>query len=622
MITHIKHRQVGPRDGLQFERVVVPIEDRLIFIDKLVESGETFIEAGSFVREDKVPSMAGSNEVARQIKERVREGGYPGVTFSFLTLNGEGARQALEIVDENFGELAVVVAASDAFCKANMGVENMEAAFVQLVDPVMQQAKAKNVKVRGYVSTVFEGQQQEPIDPDRVAEAAKRLLAEGAYEVSLGDTTGAGTPEKVEALVAALNRAGVPLEKIAMHFHDTHGNAVENAAKSMELGIQTFDSAAGGLGGCPFARSPKGNLATESLVAYCEQHGITTGIDMERLVQASHFILDKVGKPSPSAAHNAVAARLGLPKIQLKEPTPPPVRIKPDGSYPSKALNISIDARGVAQVALNRPKVNAFDPDLIQELTETFQKMEKDNRIKAVVFSGEGKVFSAGANLQWMGEMAGFSYEENVADAGRLALMFETMHQFSKPLIGRIHGAAMGGGVGLTAVCDTAIAAEGTKFAFTEVRLGLRPSTISSYCIPKLGVENAKTLFQTGEDFLAADAQRYGLVDSVAPLEKLDVRVEEEVQIALREGKAALRKRSEEGRLNRAVVEADEVPQDEKIIALIEGVTKRLQDQSPEGREALMQFTANDIAQARCNPDARRKITAFLEASTQQTGKQ
>lgn len=308
-------REVGPRDGLQFEKIALSVEEKLALIDKLAAAGARYIEAGSFVRADKVPSMAGSEDVAAELKRRQQAGQYAGVQFAFLALNEKGAENALKIVDANFGELATVVAVSDAFCKANMGVDSLNAAFETLVKPVLARAKEKNVRVRGYVSTIFEGQHQEPIDPKSVAVAAKYYLDLGVYEVSLGDTTGAGTPETTAKLIDALEEAGLPFEKIALHFHDTGGRAIENVEAAMKRGIRVFDAAAGGLGGCPFANSPKGNLATENLVAFCSDNGIDTGIRMEELVRASHFALQKVQKQSPSIVHNKVADRLGLNAI-------------------------------------------------------------------------------------------------------------------------------------------------------------------------------------------------------------------------------------------------------------------------------------------------------------------
>jgi len=608
----ILHREVGPRDGLQFERTPVSLDEKLAFIDQLVQAGCRYIEAGSFVRADKVPQMAGSDEIARILKEKQARGEYPGVTFAFLTLNPKGADEALKTVDSKFGELAVVVAASDEFCKANMGVDNMDDAFSKLAIPVIEKGKQAGVKVRGYVSTIFEGQKGEPIDPTRVAEAVERLLAAGAYEVSLGDTTGAGTPDAVEKLINALIVRGIPLDKVAMHFHDTKNNAVRNVEQAYNMGITIFDSAAGGLGGCPFAKSPKGNLATEGFLDFCSRNKIETGIDMEKIVRAVHPVLKAVGKPSPSAIHNAVASQIGLPKIEPAAPKPEPVRVEPDGSYPSKAINVKIDSRGVAYVAMNRPKVNAFDEELIKELAELFAALDKDPRVKVAVLSGEGRTFSAGADLNWMQKMAGYSFDENVADARKLAAMLEQLHTFSKPLVARVHGAAMGGGVGLTAVCDYAVAEDGTKFAFTEVLLGLRPSTISSYCIPKLGDHNSAVLFCSGQGFLAADARNWGLVSEIHPAAKIDAAVESAVVEALTLGKDGLRQKAAGIRNDRQEIIAPRPTAPQEMIDLITGVNQRLADTSPAGRAALMEFTATDIANARGSDEAKEKIPAFL----------
>ncbi len=315
---NIIQKEVAPRDGFQFEKKFVSPEDRVAFIDELYKAGCRYIEIGSMVREDKVPQMAGSDIVALEIKKRVLKKQYPDATFAILTLNSKGAEKALDIITPDVSshfEIAVVVAASDKFCHDNMGVDDMEAALQKLADPVIALAKERGVKVRGYVSTIFEGQHGEPIAPDRVAQATKRLLDTGCYEVSLGDTTGAGTPKKVNRLVKALENNGVTLDKVAGHFHDTNGYAIENVRAAYKLGITTFDSSAGGIGGCPFAHSPKGNLATEALIAYANANNIKTGLVLKKMVHAAHFGLSKIDKKSTSPVFIAMAQFLNLSKI-------------------------------------------------------------------------------------------------------------------------------------------------------------------------------------------------------------------------------------------------------------------------------------------------------------------
>ena len=203
-------------------------------------------------------------------------------------------------------------------------------------------------------------------------------------------------------------------------------------------------------------------------------------------------------------------------------------------------LRVTRDGRGVATVVLDRPQVrNAFDATLIRELTETAERLADDDDVRVVVLTGEGSAFSAGADFAWMGSMVGWSFEENVADASRLERMFRTLHDLPKPLVGRVNGHALGGGTGLVAVCDVAIAAATARLGFTEVVVGLVPATISPYVVRKIGRSHARALFVTGEQVPAERALRIGLVHEVVDPDQLDAAVEAAIARCLRGGPAA-----------------------------------------------------------------------------------
>lgn len=280
---------VSARDGLQNEPNAKHLSagTKLEFLRLLAETGLTRIEAGSFVRPQAVPAMANSGEVAELLGPI--EADFPDVIFSFLVPNLKGLERAKTIGAK---EVAIFLAVSEAFSKANIN-QTVDESFTA-IQPVIDEARAAGMQVRGYISNVF-GYTDLPFSPQEVARRSKQLLDMGCFEISLGDTTGIGKPEMVDVLIPALKEAGIPLKKVAMHFHDTFGSAIANVDRSYALGIRTFDAAAGGLGGCPYANSPKGNLAMEDLVAWCQKKGLTCAIaDMKTLAHATRFIREKL----------------------------------------------------------------------------------------------------------------------------------------------------------------------------------------------------------------------------------------------------------------------------------------------------------------------------------------
>ncbi|MDX1949682.1 MAG: hypothetical protein SFT90_04185 [Rickettsiales bacterium] len=318
----IIHRQVGARDGLQFEDKTVSVEDRLQYIEMLIESGEKFIEFGSLAHEKVVPNMVGSLELAKMLKENAERGKYKGVTFSMLVMHEKYLTPEAIDVMKDFCDIALVTAASEQFCKNNMnqkgGIEESKEQALKIIE----RAKEAGIKYRGYVSTIFKApsirteeglKDGEDIHPKAVGDLTKFLISNGCYEVSLGDTTGAGDPKKVDALMKTLKKDSVNFDNVCMHLHDTGGNALYNALVAYRAGVRRFDTASGGLGQCKFSNNPKGNLATEDLVHFFNKAEISTGgIRVHKTVAASKFILDKVGRESPSMAYNMMKSRVNI----------------------------------------------------------------------------------------------------------------------------------------------------------------------------------------------------------------------------------------------------------------------------------------------------------------------
>jgi hydroxymethylglutaryl-CoA lyase len=281
---------VSARDGLQNEPNAAQLSatDKAQYIGMLCEAGLTRIEAGSFVH-PKVTAMANSGEVAELLRPVEKE--FPQVIFSYLVPNVKGLERAKAARAK---EIAIFLALSEKFSKANIN-QSVDESF-QTIAPVIAEARKANIRVRGYISSLF-GYDDLPFSPDQVAMRAKQLLDMGCFEVSLGDTTGIGKSEQISPIIDAIMAQNVPLRLVAMHFHDTFGNAMKNVEQSYELGIKTFDAATGGLGGCPYANSPKGNLAMEKLVSWAHEKKISCDVrDSKKLDVAAEFMLKKLGK--------------------------------------------------------------------------------------------------------------------------------------------------------------------------------------------------------------------------------------------------------------------------------------------------------------------------------------
>jgi hydroxymethylglutaryl-CoA lyase len=269
---------VGPRDGLQNEKQVIPAADKIRFIDLLSDTGLKTIEATSFVSPKWVPQLADAEEVYAGIQRK------PGVAYPVLVPNEKGMERAL---DAGVTEIAVFTAASETFNRKNINASIAES--IERFKPVMVLAAKHKVRVRGYISTVIGCPYEGAIRPEAVAKVAKELVGIGCYEISLGDTIGVGTPVKAQAMLGAA-AAEVPMPRLAVHFHDTYGQALANIHACLEMGVAVVDSSTSGLGGCPYAKGATGNVATEDVLFMLTGMGIETGVDMEKLLAAGVFI--------------------------------------------------------------------------------------------------------------------------------------------------------------------------------------------------------------------------------------------------------------------------------------------------------------------------------------------
>jgi len=289
--------EVGPRDGLQNEKAMVPTDVKVALIDMLTDAGLPAIEATSFVSPKWVPQMADAADVMARIARK------PGVRYPVLTPNLKGFDAALAAGAD---EVAVFVAATESFSKRNINCSIAES--LERARPVFDAAREAGARVRGYISVVLGCPYEGDVDPAAVAEIAASLHALGAYEVSLGDTIGTGTAGKTQVLLRRVAEE-VPIAALAGHFHDTYGQALANIYASLEVGVATFDCSVAGLGGCPYAKGATGNVATEDVVYLLDGLGIETGVDMTKLRSAGRFISDHLQRPSMSRVARALDAR-------------------------------------------------------------------------------------------------------------------------------------------------------------------------------------------------------------------------------------------------------------------------------------------------------------------------
>ncbi|MCB9991153.1 MAG: hydroxymethylglutaryl-CoA lyase [Rhodospirillales bacterium] len=286
--SHVKIYEVGPRDGLQNESSVVPTAVKVELIDRLAAAGLSYIEATAFVSPKWVPQMADAADVMARISRK------DGVTYPVLVPNEKGMDAAIAAGVE---EVAIFTASSESFTQKNINCSIDES--LARFEPVMAMAQAHNIRVRGYVSCVAGCPYEGEIAPEKVADVSARLAAMGCYEISLGDTIGVGTPLVMKRMLGAV-MADVPAARLALHCHDTYGQALANIYAGLEMGVAVVDSSVGGLGGCPYAQGASGNVATEDVLYMLAGMGIETGVDLEQVIETAWFICNAIGREPAS----------------------------------------------------------------------------------------------------------------------------------------------------------------------------------------------------------------------------------------------------------------------------------------------------------------------------------
>ena len=290
--------EVGPRDGLQNESIILKTSEKIELVNLLLKAGLPAVEIGSFVRPDLIPALADSNEVAVGLKPLLKSN-----RLVALVPNMKGLDRALET---GVREVAVIASATESFARANLN--NSVQGSLEIFRPVIEQARLAGVNVRGYISMCYGDPWEGKVSPDKVTQVAEKLFEYGISELSLGDTIGVATPGDVISLLDSLESVGIARNQLAVHFHDTYGQALSNTLISLQEGISIVDASIGGLGGCPFAKSATGNLSTEDLVWQLHGLGIQTGVNLEGLIEISKWLSQVVGLKIKSKTAIALGA--------------------------------------------------------------------------------------------------------------------------------------------------------------------------------------------------------------------------------------------------------------------------------------------------------------------------
>ena len=296
--TRVKIVEVGPRDGLQNEKQVVPTDIKIELINRLADAGLRVIEATSFVSPKWVPQMGDNTAVLQGIRR------HPKTIYTALSPNLQGFDGAIQAGAD---EVAIFGAASESFSRKNINCSIAES--LKRFEPIVSAASALEIPVRGYVSCVVGCPYEGAIDPQKTAEVAKTLFDMGCYEVSLGDTIGVGNPASIQRMLEACAKQ-IPIGKLAGHYHDTYGMAIANIYASLQMGIATFDASVAGLGGCPYAKGASGNVATEDVVYLLQGLGVETGIDLAKLAAIGEWISNAINRPNGAKAGRALCTAI------------------------------------------------------------------------------------------------------------------------------------------------------------------------------------------------------------------------------------------------------------------------------------------------------------------------
>ncbi|KAK4555536.1 hypothetical protein LTR86_007289 [Recurvomyces mirabilis] len=499
--------EVGPRDGLQNVKSMIPTSTKLALIHRLHAAGLQHVEITSVVSPKAIPQLADCRTVLSDpgIRELMAN---TALRTPVLIPNLQGLDIAL---DNGVKEIAVFVSAAEGFSRANIRCSVQEG--IGRARLVADKARSHGMAVRGYISCIFACPFDGPTPPAAVLNCTRQLLEMGCYEVSLGDTVGAGVPTDTERLFRYLIDASIPIAKLAGHFHDTYGQAIANMWAAYRVGVRAFDSSVGGLGGCPYAPGAKGNVATEDLVYSLHQAGVQTGVDLAKLSDIGGWITKELSIPNSSRAGAAILSKAESGSSRTASASQ---KVSPPTQWRTISTGEDIEMYRSGpnlKIVLDRPNNgNALTESMIARLTQVFEDAPTDDSITRIAITANGKFFCTGMDLGKASSPIAKSTAPTDAQFARLHRLFEAIDRVPQVTIACVQGSAFGGGVGLALVCDIRLMAADASLKLSEVRLGLAPATISKYVIRELGIPFASETMLSARLMGAQELLRLGKI--------------------------------------------------------------------------------------------------------------
>ena len=521
--------EVGPRDGLQNIKTSVPTALKIELIQRLAAAGLRNIEATSYVSPKWVPQLADGAEVFNQVSPLIEQ---RQLRLPVLAPNMKGLTNAIK---NGVREVTVFASATEAFSKKNQNCSVDEA--LNQAEDVAREALKNNLTVRGVVSCIFSDPYSGATQPDSVLHVVKRFFQMGCHEVGLGDTLGVGTPRDTQTLLEYLFRE-VDVNKLAGHFHDTYGQAVANVMRAYDMGIRSFDSSVAGLGGCPYAKGAKGNLATEDMVYMFEKSGIETGINLQALSLVGEWISQKLGIPNNSRAGAALVAKsqsasdASTAKVSTTETKPADAPSPSAGQREWKATEDTGEYRveragNAVRITLTRgAKGNSMTPAMVEGLTRLFKGFAQDQQIFHVILKAQGRFFCTGMDLSSGTDRTSKSEESSYYD--KVMDMFTAIDEAPQTTVAVIDGPCYGGGVGLGFNFDVRLVSPSARWTLTEIKLGLSPAIISKFLAREWGFAFFREAMLAGREVTPEELLRIGAIHGISSDSKpLDIMVEE-----------------------------------------------------------------------------------------------
>lgn len=508
--------EVGPRDGLQNIKNLVPTQVKVELIQRLAAAGLRDIEATSFVSPKWVPQLADGAEVFKSVSSLTEQ---RQIRLPVLAPNMKGLENAIK---NGVKEVEVFASATEAFSKKNQNCSVDEA--LRQAEEVASTAEKSGIAVRGVVSCIFSDPYSGPTPADRVQYVVRRMLDMGCHEVGLGDTLGVGTPKDTQTLLEILLR-DIPASRLAGHFHDTYGQAVANVMRAYDMGIRSFDSSVAGLGGCPYAKGAKGNLATEDMVYMFEKSGIDTGINLQALSLVGEWISQQLKLPNSSRAGAALVAKA---QSAAEAPSKSEVSTKQDTSEGTATLKrrdwkvvedtgeLRVAKSGTAvKITLTRGgKGNSMTPAMVDGLTRLFRDFAKDQTIFHIILNAEGRFFCTGMDLSSDTDRTSKSSESSYYD--KVMEMFTAIDDSPQTTIAAIDGPCYGGGVGLGFNFDVRLVSPNARWTLTEIKLGLSPAIISKFLAREWGFAFFREAMLSGREVTPHELLRIGAVHGIS----------------------------------------------------------------------------------------------------------